>query len=199
MQQSSYNQRPYSSQTTSGIVRAVSEPRKFSGEGKQTAVSVNVAFNFTGKGADGDMEQFSEFYTLKAFSKTADYILSSISKGDKLYIKGSIQPHAYRKDGEVRITREIVPTIVAPTFDSKERRGNSGGNQQSSGGGSSYQRNNNSGNSGSSNSSYGGSDNSSIGNVDNDDNFGNYNDGPDDGFGDYNDNTDGYTGSDLLS
>lgn len=144
MQKSNYNQRPYSSMTVSGVCRVATEPRKYSGEGKNTAVSLSVVFSFRGQSAQGGMQDFSEFYNVQVFGYVADRVLENVSKGDKLIIEGKVIPSSYfsNKTGKEEMQRVIQPTIIAPTLDSKERKGNSG----NSGGNYNRNQNNNRGN-----------------------------------------------------
>ena len=118
--------------TIEGFCNAVTKPKKYSGENANLAVSLRVAYNFVGEGAErGSTEEFTEFYELSLFGNRAESVLKHVDSGDKLYIKGSVIPKAYKtKDGDIRISNTLNASVITPTFDSKERRGrNSNGSQ----------------------------------------------------------------------
>lgn len=126
--------------TIDGVCRATTQPRKYSGEGKKTAVSFSVAYSFKGFNEDRKLEDFSEFYQVQVFGYVADLILESVSKGDKLYLSGKVIPTQFKgKNGDIRIQNTVNPDVICPTFDSKLRKGNSGGGYQNNNNG--YQNN----------------------------------------------------------
>lgn len=69
----------------------------------------NVATTEKWKGADGQMQEQTEWHRVVAFSRLGEICGEYLAKGSKVYIEGRIQTRKWQdRDGNDRYTTEIV-------------------------------------------------------------------------------------------
>lgn len=103
---------------------------KFTQSGTQVA-TFSVATTERWKGADGQMQESTEWHRIVAWKRLAEICGEYLHKGSKVYIEGKIQTRKWQdQNGVDKYTTEII----AREMKMLSARGESGG-----GGGSSYQ------------------------------------------------------------
>lgn len=87
---------------------------KYTGTGKAVA-NFTVAVN-RGKQIEGAKE-VADFIPVVAWSKLAEFVGNTLSKGNEVLVSGRIQTRTWEtQDGQKRYVTEIVAEIIAPQF-----------------------------------------------------------------------------------
>jgi len=60
------------------------------------------------KGADGNLEEATEWHRVVLWDKQAEFAAKYLTTGAKVYVEGRIQTRTYEKDGETKYITEIV-------------------------------------------------------------------------------------------
>lgn len=71
-------------------------------------VQFSLAINNRGKNKNGEVEQNTNWFRVTAWNKTAELINQYLGKGDEVAIDGFLNSNSYEKDGEKRISVEVV-------------------------------------------------------------------------------------------
>ena len=75
--------------------------------------SFSIATNRTWTGKDGQKQEEVQFHNIVAWGKTAELIVSYMTKGSGLFVEGRLQTREWQaKDGTKRYTTEIVAEKV---------------------------------------------------------------------------------------
>ena len=83
-------------------------------EVKATAKGVYVANirlatnTYAGKDEDGHAKQHTEFHSLVAFGKTAEFAGVHLKKGRSIYVEGRLQTRSWDEAGQKRYRTEVV-------------------------------------------------------------------------------------------
>ena len=93
-----------------------------------TAVaSIRLATNRKRKNADGIYEDETEFHSVVAWAKTAEFVGQYMRKGNKAYVEGRLQTRKWQdKAGNDRYTTEIIAENLqnlSPRGEGRESRG----------------------------------------------------------------------------
>jgi len=93
-----------------------------------TAVaSIRLATNRKRKNADGVYEDETEFHSVVAWAKTAEFVGQYMRKGNKAYVEGRLQTRKWQdKAGNDRYTTEIIAENLqnlSPRSEGGESRG----------------------------------------------------------------------------
>lgn len=62
---------------------------------------------------DKNGNQFTKWYRINAWERTADYLGGFCKKGDLILIEGHMDAHEYEQDGQKRISQDIVATKIS--------------------------------------------------------------------------------------
>ena len=81
--------------------------QRFTKGGKATA-ELRLATSRKFKGADGNLEEATEWHRVVLWDKQAEAAGKYLRKGSKVYVEGRIQTRQYEKDGETKYITEIV-------------------------------------------------------------------------------------------
>jgi single-strand DNA-binding protein len=68
-------------------------------------------------------QERTEWHSLKAFGKTAEYCMRNLTKGCKIMIEGKIKSDSYEKDGIKRKTYEVIIDTVQNVVKSPNSQG----------------------------------------------------------------------------
>ena len=82
----------------------------------------------------------TSWHTCVAFGKTAELVREYLRKGDQAHLQGRLQYREWEKDGQRRITAEIVVDRVTFVGGKSDRASNNGGGGYGYGGGAGYGR-----------------------------------------------------------
>jgi len=79
---------------------------RYSGSG-QAFCTFTVASNRTWKSKDGEKKEETTFCRCKAWGKTGEIIAQYLTKGNPIYVEGSLRISEYEKDGQKKSLTEI--------------------------------------------------------------------------------------------
>lgn len=101
---------------------------KYTPSGKALA-KFSLATNETHKNQAGEKTETTEWHNIIVWDKLAEICGQYLTKGQKIYLEGRIQSRSYEKDGQKRISYEIVGSNMIMLSSKKE--GSSTGDKQS--------------------------------------------------------------------
>ena len=72
-----------------------------------------LATNYSTTDKSGNKQDFTDFHNCVAFAKIAEYV-STLKKGQKLFIEWRMQYNVYEKDGQkIKTSQVVIQTIQA--------------------------------------------------------------------------------------
>jgi single-strand DNA-binding protein len=71
--------------------------------------NIRLATNtYAGKDEEGHAKQHTEFHSLVAFGKTAEFAGMYLKKGRSIYVEGKLQTRSWEEAGQKRYRTEVV-------------------------------------------------------------------------------------------
>jgi len=71
--------------------------------------NIRLATNtYAGKDEEGKAKQHTEFHSLVAFGKTAEFAGMYLKKGRSIYVEGKLQTRSWEEAGQKRYRTEVV-------------------------------------------------------------------------------------------
>lgn len=90
-------------------------------QGGQAVANFSVATSEKWKSKDGTQQEKTEWHKIVAWGKTAELCAEYVSKGDLIYIEGSLETREWEKDNQKRQTTEVKARTVQFLGGSKEK------------------------------------------------------------------------------
>jgi len=88
-----------------------------------TVTNFSMATTRHWKGADGQLQEETEWHRVVAFGRLAEICGQYLCKGSKVYVEGRLQTQKWEdKDGNTKYTTEIVARVMK-MLDSKQESG----------------------------------------------------------------------------
>jgi len=84
---------------------------KWTANGKAVA-NFPVATSEKWKGADGEMQERTEWHNIVVWGKTAEICAQYLAKGRQVFIEGSLRTESYEKDGVKKYATKVVAQNV---------------------------------------------------------------------------------------
>lgn len=76
--------------------------------GSTNVTNIRIATNESYKDREGNLVEKTEWHSVVAFAQLADIMQQILTKGDKVYIEGSLQTRQWEdKEGNTRYTTEV--------------------------------------------------------------------------------------------
>lgn len=91
------------------IGRIGQDPKKIDA-GTKTLAEFSVGVNRPFKNANGESE--TDWFNVKAWGQTADYVLDYLEKGRQVVVKGRMEARKYEKDGKTQTIWNLVADQV---------------------------------------------------------------------------------------
>lgn len=92
----------------------VRDPEKRNLSSGTSLCAFTIATNRWYKKADGETTKETSFFVVEAWAKTADFCISSFTKGSSVLINGRLKQDTWEQNGEKRSTVKIIAEQVMP-------------------------------------------------------------------------------------
>ena len=93
-------------------------------------VEFTVAVNESYKDKDGNVKKNTEYVSMSAWAKTAEFIAQYVKKGGLIYVEGKMKTSSWEKDGEKKYKTEVVVDQFQNLSKSESSDSNSPSNDQ---------------------------------------------------------------------